>query len=240
MTLLELDRVSKSYNRGGGERVALHEVSLKIDAGELVSIWGMRRSGRSTLLRIAAGVEAPDAGMARFDGSDLAGRGGDLLGKGVGYCRRVFRPAEGRVVLDQVMSGLLARGISSSSARSCSQAALERMGVERCAALSPRELDSGEAVHVAIARVLAYRPRLLVIDEPTKGVDLLDRDSILLLLRSLADDGIAVLASAVDATCLSGADRALALGEGELRGSHEPELAPVVPLHPPAERCASA
>jgi predicted ABC-type transport system involved in lysophospholipase L1 biosynthesis ATPase subunit len=230
MTLLELERVSKSDNRGGRERIVLREMSLKLDPGELVSVWGMRRSGRSTLLRVAAGVEPPDAGVVRFAGSDLAGRGEDLLGKGVGYCRKVFRPAEGRVVLDQVMSGLLSRGSSSSSAQSCARAALERAGVERCAAFRPLELDSGEAVRVAIARVLVFRPRLLVIDEPTKGVDLLDRDNILLLLRSLADDGIAVLASAVDATCLSGADRALSLGEGELRGSQEPELAPVFTL----------
>ncbi len=230
MTLLELDRVSKSYNRRGRERVALHEVSLKLDAGELVSIWGMRRSGRSTLLRVAAGVEPPDVGIVRFDGSDLARRGEDPLGRGVGYCRRTFRPAEGQLILDQMMSGLLACGNASASARSLGRGALERAGVQQCAGLRPSELDSGEAARVAIARVLAFRPRLLVIDEPTKGVDLLDRDNILLLLRSLADDGIAVLASAVDATCLSGADRALSLGEGELRGSQEPELAPVVPL----------
>ncbi len=240
MTLLELERVSKSYNHRGRERVALREVSLKLDTSELVSIWGLRRSGRSTLLRVAAGVEAPDAGVVRFDGSDLTGHSEDLLGQGVGYCRKVFRPAEGRTVIAQAMSGLLARGSSSSSAQSSAQAALERAGVQRCAELRPLELDSGEAVRVAIARVLAFRPRLLVIDEPTKGVDLLDRDSILLLLRSLADDGIAVLASAVDATCLSGVNRALALGEGELRGSREPELAQVVPLHPPAEHRASA
>lgn len=235
MTLLELEQVSKSYNRGARERVVLRDVSLKLDAGELVAVWGLRRSGRSTLLRVAAGVEAPDAGVVRFDGSDLTRRSDDLLGKGVGYCRRAFRPAEGRTVLDQVMAGLLARGAQ--LARSRARAALERVGAEQCAALRPIELDSGEGVRVMIARVLAFQPRLVVIDEPTKGVDPLDRDPILLVLRSLADEGIAVLASAVDATCLSGVDRALALGEGELRGSREPELAPVVTL---AERRASA
>jgi ABC-type lipoprotein export system ATPase subunit len=56
MTLLEFAHVSKRYGRGSNERVALHDVSLRIDPGELVAVWGRRRSGRSTLLRIAAGT----------------------------------------------------------------------------------------------------------------------------------------------------------------------------------------
>jgi ABC-type multidrug transport system ATPase subunit len=229
MTLLELERVSKSFNRGGHERVALRDVSLKLDAGELVAVRGLRRSGRSTLLRVAAGVEMPDSGVVRLDGRDLAD-GGGTLDPGIGFCRTSFHPTEGRLVIDQVMAGLLARGVPRTLARSQARAALRRTGAEESAARTPSDLNRGEAIRVAIARVLARRPRLLVIDEPTKGVDLLDRDPILLLLRSLADDGLAVFASAVDATCLSGADRALALGEGDLRGSVAPELAAVSDL----------
>jgi ABC-type sugar transport system ATPase subunit len=69
-----------------------------------------------------------------------------------------------------------------------------------------------------------------VVDDPIRGVDLLERDAILGLLRSLADEGLAVLISATEATALAGADRALSLAAGELRGSTAPELASVVPL----------
>jgi ribose transport system ATP-binding protein len=95
-------------------------------------------------------------------------------------------------------------------------------------------LDGADAVRVAVARALARQPKLLVIDEPILGVDLLARDTILLLLRSLADEGIAVLTSTTETTGLAGADRALSLGGGELRGSSSPELASVVPLRRPA------
>jgi D-xylose transport system ATP-binding protein len=79
----------------------------------------------------------------------------------------------------------------------------------------------------------------LIIDEPTNGVELMQRDGILLLLRALANDGIAVLASAAESADLSGADRTLALSDGELRGDPEPELATVVSLHGRTRRLAT-
>ena len=230
MSLLELERASKRYGRRPGERVALREVSLRIETGELVAVWGRRRSGRSTLLRVAAGVEVPDEGVVRFAGHNLADRGASVGDGGIGYCQRSFRPGEGRLVLDQIMVRLLARGASLSSAGSRAHAALVRAGAERFAGLEPDDLDGAEAARVAIARALAGNPRLLVIDEPTKGVELLERDSILLLLRSLANEGVAVLMSTGEAPCLSGVDRALTIGDGELHGRPSSELAPVLPL----------
>lgn len=230
MTLLELDRVSKSHGRGARERVVLRDVSLELEAGELVSVWGMRRSGRSTLLRVAAGVQPPDAGVVRFQGHDLSDRGVDALGGGIAYCRAVFPRAEGRYVIDQLMTRLLTRGLSLESARPRARSALRRAGAESCAGLRPSELDGAEAARVALARGLAARPTLIVFDEPTIGVDLLLRDEILLLLRALADEGIAVLVSAGETPALSGADRALTIGDGELRGALTRRLATVLPI----------
>ena len=231
MTLLALEHVGRRYREGAHERVALRDVSLQLDAGELVAVWGMRRSGRSTLLRIAAGIEPPDSGVARFAGRDLASSGGNVLGGGIGYCRRDLGEGAGRPVLEELMVAALARGTPRSQARERAFAALERVGAERCGPLTPRELDTAETVRVTLARALALEPSLLVLDEPTAGVELLERDRILSLLRSLADEGLAVLIATGDATALSGADRALSLTAGELRGSFAaPELAPVLPL----------
>lgn len=230
MSLLELEHVSKRYGCRPGERVALRDVSLQIEPGELVAMLGRRRSGRSTLLRVAAGVEVPDEGAVRFAGHNLAERGAAVGDGGVGFCQRSFRPGEGRLVLDQIVVRLLARGASPSSAASQAHAALVRAGAEQYAGLEPCDLDGAEAVRVVIARALAGSPRLLVIDEPTKGVELLERDSILLLLRALANDGVAVLMSTGETPCLSGVDRALTIGGGELHGRQSSELAAVLPL----------
>jgi ABC-type multidrug transport system ATPase subunit len=232
MSLLELRNVGKRYGDGPRERIALRGVSLKLDGGELVAVLGMRRSGRSTLLRVAAGMETPDTGVVSFAGRDLSHCRGEELGGEIGYCRRTFHPAEGEIVLEQLIVGQLTRGVAAIQARMRARMALKRVGVEQCAATRPGDLNGAEVVRVAIARALVFRPKVLVVDEPTIGVDLVDRDTILLLLRSLANDGVAVLISTGEGTCLSGADRALALGDGELRGSLVPELASVTQLHP--------
>lgn len=230
MTLLELEHVSKSYGRGAHSRVALRDASLELDAGELVAVWGRRRSGRSTLMRLAGGVETPDAGVVRFAGEDLADRRRDVLRSRIGYCQMNRRPAEGHRVLDQITMDQLTRGIPPAAASARARTALVRTSAERCAESRPHELDAAETVLVAIARALAGQPKLLVIDEPTVGVDLLVRDTILLLLHSLAREGIGVLLSTADATALSSADRALSIEDGELHGTLSPHMAAVVPL----------
>lgn len=229
MSLLELEGVTRRYRNGAHESIVLDNVSLEIEEGELLAVWGLRRSGRSTLLRVAAGIEPPDEGVVRFRGKDVA-RHGDVLGSGIGYCRSTYGDGEARGVLDELVAGQLARGVAQPAAQSRAYAALERVDASDCAGCGLHELDGGESVRVAIARALTLGPSLLVIDEPTKGVDLLERDTILSLLRSFADEGTALLVSVGEATALSGADRALSLSDGELRGSLSPELATVVPL----------
>jgi energy-coupling factor transporter ATP-binding protein EcfA2 len=228
MALLELELVGKRYRRGS--RVALEDVSLEIHAGEMVVIWGERRSGRSTLLRIAAGIETPDTGTVRFEGDELAVRDRKGLGEGVGYCWREFRRRRGPTVLDHLVAGQLGRRVPQSAALARAWRALERVQATQCAELAAAELRADETVRVAIARALTRNPRLLVIDEPTLGVEPLDRDGILELLRSLANDGMAVFSSTGEGTGFLGADRVLALDKGRLDGNLAPDLAPVTDL----------
>jgi putative ABC transport system ATP-binding protein len=230
MSLLELRDISKYHSRGARRIEILREVSLEVDAGEFVAVWGLRRSGRSTLLAVAAGVDQPDAGRVLFAGMDLNARGATGLGNGVGYCHHLTAAPNRRKVIDNVRAGLLARGTPVPDTYSQAHRALERVGVERWGELVLGDLDAAEAVRVSIATALVLRPLLLVVDEPTKGVDLLERDKLILLLRSLADDGIAVLVSDGDGSGLSDADRTLSLAAGELHGKTTPQTGSVLPL----------
>ncbi len=236
MSLLELDHVSKRYKHGTRQRTALQDVTLELYEGELVGIWGLRGSGRSTLLRIAAGIEPPDEGSIRLNGRELSTHP-NALGEKIGYCHPALaspaalrRGASTAPVPVGLIAAQLARGVPADAARTRALQALERTGAQHCTKLSIGDLDHAEAVRVTIAQALTANPSLLVIDQPTKRVDLLQRDPILRLLRSLADEGIAILMSVEDSTGLLGANRALSLEEGQLRGPASRELAPVVAL----------
>jgi predicted ABC-type transport system involved in lysophospholipase L1 biosynthesis ATPase subunit len=165
MSLLELQAVTKRYRSGQRELNVLNGIDLQVEPGELVVVWGPRRSGRSTLLRIAAGIETPDSGSVCLEGQPLGERS---IGTGVGYVAKTLRANEEQGVLDQVAAVLLARGIGVRKAREHARTALERAGGTRCAAMGVAELRGAEALRVAIARTLALGPKVLVVDEPAE------------------------------------------------------------------------
>jgi len=229
MRLLELQHVSKRFRRGVLNVEVLRDVSLEIHPREVIAVWGPGRSGRSTLLRIAGGIEAPDGGAVRFRERQLPLGGGAVAG-GIAYCQPALRSRECQVVLEELIASQLALGVRPTTARACAVQALERVGAAHCDARRPFELNRAEEVRVAIARALLQQPSLLLIDEPTKGVVPLERERILELLRSLTQDNVAVLMTLDRGVGLFGADRPLSLAEGKLRGHVVPELAPVVEL----------
>jgi len=217
MSLLTLERVSKHYRRGRHEVTALDDVSLAIAPGELVAIWGIPRSGRTTLLRIAAGLEQPDGGAVRFRGAAFRGVCEDGLPAGIGYVQVGLGGTGRESILELVAMPLRTRGIARDVAYDRALRQLERVGAAPCAELRPRELEPTERVRVAIAQALVTGPHLLLVDDPTRHVDLLEREAVLLLVRSIADGDVAVLMTTGEAMGVSGVDRALTISGGSLR-----------------------
>lgn len=228
MSLLELEHVRKSYDRGA--RLVLNDVSLQIDAGEMVVIWGARRSGRSTLLLVAAGMEPMDSGVVRFDDRALSGHGDDLLGRAIGYFRRDFLTARGSTVVEQLVAGQLARRVPKGTAESQAWRALERVDCSRLANTGVHSLKAEEIARIGIARLLTAEPQMMILDEPALGVDPVRRDGILHLLRGLADEGVAILATTDEGPGLLGANRVLVLEKARLEGDLVPRMAAVSDL----------
>lgn len=220
MSLLALEHVCKAYRRGRRTFVALDDVSFAVGPGEYVAVWGGRRSGRTTLARVAAGFEPPDSGAVRFTGDDARQRG---FVKGTPLAAR-------QEIDDYVALPLLACGTPSREARERACEQLSRLGVGSCAGLRAGELTPAELVRVGLAQVLVARPRLVILDEPTREVDLLEREPLLTLLRRIADDGTAILTTTGDAIGVAGVDRALTISDGRLRADVTAEPAPVIPL----------
>lgn len=232
MSLLSLDGVSKRYADPRRTAIALDDVSVTVEAGEVVAVWGGRGSGRTTLLRVAAGLEQPDAGRVVFDGLDLAAGAEAATARGLAYVQPRLIGPQRQPLIDRLSVALVARGRSKGEARREAEAVLARVGAGGCAQVRVGELDAAEAVRVGIAQALLLEPKLLVVDEPTATVPLIERDGILALLRSTADAGTAVLMTAGEAIGLSGVDRALTISRGRLHANVTADRAEVIPLRP--------
>ncbi len=223
MSLLSLERVSHSFHDGRSQIVVLREVSLAVDTKEFVGIWGGRRSGKTTLLRIAAGLELPDAGSVLFDGQDIAAmppgaRATILRHRGIGLFSGETRLQRNQEVVEHVALPLLSDRLSMREARKRAMRALERVDLASCAFWLSGRLSQTERVRVGLAQALVHEPRVLLVDEPSVLLRPAEAASLFDLLRSLGrEDGRAVVVASEDVAALRGANRVLALGGGRLR-----------------------
>ncbi len=220
MGLLELVGVRKSHWRGPHEVSVLDGVDLGVEAGELVAVWGSRGSGKTTLLQVAAGLRAPDGGTVSFEGVELArmsrGELARLLLEALGWAQRAGPMDEGLQMLDYVAVPLLGcRGPR--GARRAASEALTRVGLRGCAGKEWAQLTDGERTLVSIAHALVRRPKLLVVDDPTANLDMIECEQIMGLLRSAAEEGgLGVLVTVPDMSDMLHAHRIASLSNGRL------------------------
>jgi len=220
MTLLSLAGVTKRYARGYREVEALAGVDLDVESGDFVAIWGGSRSGKTTLLRVAAGIETPDVGSVTFDGRELVTRSrrarARLLLSEIGCVWQTGRITRGLSVLDHVALPRF-KAHSHTHARHEAHDVLERVGVAQCAHARWHELSDGERTRVALAHALIRRPRLLLADEPTANLNMIEREQVLGVLRAVAEEaGVAIVMTAPDAPNLLQSHRLMSLDGGRL------------------------
>lgn len=218
--LLSLDRVCKTHWRGRHEIVALDDVSFAIEAGEFAAIFGRRASGKSTLLRIAAGLDAPDSGTVTLAGRDLfpGGRRPRLAGLpgNVGWMQRSGPLTASMRMLDYVAMPLLEQ-VPHREAQQRAVRALDRMAVGQLADAVWGTMSDAERMLTTLARATVRQPALLLADDPTAGLDTREREIVLGLLRRTAEaSGMAVLITVPEAPDLLRSHRVMSLSAGEL------------------------
>ncbi|MBH1941839.1 ATP-binding cassette domain-containing protein [Mobilitalea sibirica] len=191
--MIEANKVSLRY---ADNTLALNEVDVKINPGELVFITGPSGSGKTSLLKLLMGMEYPTAGTLKVLGQPMKkGRSGKIsrIRRKIGPVFQEFKLIEGRTALENVYIGMRFLGMSPRKMKEYATTALDRVGLAH-KKLSPVEkLSWGEAQRVAIARAVARKPHLILADEPTGNLDHDNAVKILELLKSFRSDQTAVI-----------------------------------------------
>ncbi|MGH2911710.1 MAG: ATP-binding cassette domain-containing protein [Solirubrobacteraceae bacterium] len=222
MSLFSFEHVTKRYTDGHRVRTVLEDVSFEIDAGDFVGLWGMRRSGKSTLLRVAASIELPDDGQIFFDGQELTKLSGEqraevMRANGIGFVSSDWRPVLSQKVIDYISAALLADKLSLKEARPIVREYLDRMGVLNCTHTLTDQLSIYDSMRVGLAHALVRKPRLLFVDEPAVVPSPSERQEFYELLMSLGkDSSLAVLIASEDLGAVSKARRMMTIGSGSL------------------------
>ncbi len=230
--MLELEDVVKHYHGAGAEVRAVDGLTLRVQAGEMVAVHGPSGSGKTTLLLLIAALLRPDSGSIRYDGCDLAcfseRQTSAYQLRDVGFIYQRFRLMPRVSALENAARKLLLGGVRMREAQERAEPWLQRVGLGDRIGHTPSQMSVGECQRVAIARVLACEPRLILADEPTGNLDSARGREIVQLLRAIARErGAAVLLVTHDLAALEIADRSYALRDGRLVGSdaalREPE-----------------
>jgi len=193
--VLELDGVTKVYP-SHPPVTALRDVSLRIEAGELVGIVGPSGSGKTTLLHLMGTLDRPSAGRVWLTGRDVAAlpdRQVSALRAGrIGFVFQQFFLAEHETVLENVAGGLLYTGRRPAERRERAREALRLVGLDRPDA-RPTQLSGGQRQRVAIARALVGEPAIVLADEPTGNLDSATGAAVLELIVDLNRRGTTIV-----------------------------------------------
>lgn len=220
---IKLDNVSYTYAPGTPHEIrALRNVDLDIEDGEFVGVMGTTGSGKSTLIQLIAGLIAPTEGKILLDGEDINAKkyDRDVLHRRIGL---VFQYPEYQLfettVERDVAFGLRHQGLTKEETASAVRTALETVGFDydEVRDKSPLSFSGGEKRRIAIAGVLAPKPRVLILDEPIAGLDPLSRQDFLTMVDGLNAQGVTVIMISHNADALSEhAGRIIVLRDGAL------------------------
>lgn len=193
---------------------ALRGVTLAADRGEIVAVMGRNGAGKSTLLSTLVGLHTPTSGTVSVGGAAPATLRGRELVSRIGRARRSRPPA---LVADRVGEECTAADRDGGAVPGTARALLDRLAPGVDDATHPRDLSEGQRLALALAVVLASEPPVLLLDEPTRGLDYSAKKRLVATLRDLAADGHCVVLATHDVELAAEvATRVVVLAEGEV------------------------
>jgi ABC-type ATPase involved in cell division len=225
MSMLAFRQVSKRFPDGVREIAVLDRVSFEVEVGETVGLLASRRAGKTTLLKLAAGLMAPDEGKVLWDDLDLAEMGHDGSAHvrrrgGIAFARGDWRPSRSTSVLQHVTVPLYSGQLNTLEAKSRALHALELVEASHLGHRDTSELGLSERLTVELARAVAREPRLLLVDEPAVFRQQEDARAFNELLRSLPERaGCALLIASEDVSVLRGCKPMMSLAGGHVNST---------------------
>jgi putative ABC transport system ATP-binding protein len=221
--MVEVSGLTRTYGSGPGTVHALRDVSFDVAPGEMVAVVGRSGSGKTTLLNMVGGLDRPDSGTVRVDGTEVTAlddAGLSLLRREtVAYIFQTFGLLPPLTAAENVGVPLRLRHAPVPEREERVALLLDLVGLRDHAEQRPAELSGGQQQRVAIARALAGAPRLLVADEPTGQLDAETGLSIMALLRGVVEsEGLTAIVATHDPVMMSLADRVLTIADGRVEG----------------------
>jgi ABC-type lipoprotein export system ATPase subunit len=202
---------------GRAARRVLDNVSLDVDAGEVVAVLGRSGSGKSTLLHLLGALDRPDAGRIVLAGNELTAGHARTLARTrlrhVGFVFQSFHLIDELSGAENVLLRTRLPGAAGGGERR-GRALIEELGLSEIADRRPHELSGGEQQRFAIARALVNDPELVLADEPTGNLDQENGAAVLALLRGMNERAVVLVTHEPEAAAI--ADRVLHLGDGRL------------------------
>jgi branched-chain amino acid transport system ATP-binding protein len=216
MALLEIENLSKSF----GGVMAVHHVNFVLKQGEILGLIGPNGAGKSTIFNLICGVDKPDSGTVKFNGQNITAMAPyKICQKGIARTFQLVRPFNQLSPLDNVMVG---RNYGSAPARRMALARAESEKILALTGLANKKVKTAAMLglvdrkRLEIARALATRPKLLLLDEMMAGLNLSEMDAAIDLVKNIRDSGVSlIVVEHVMKVILSISDRVVVLKTGE-------------------------
>jgi putative ABC transport system ATP-binding protein len=218
--MIELDKVSRTFQVGDQEVLALREVSLSIAAGEYIAIMGPSGSGKSTLLNLLGLLDRPSDGRYSLDGRDVTGlneaEAARVRREKIGFVFQSFHLVPRLTAAANVALPLVLAGVAPAERKRRVAQLLDDVGLSARADHLPSQLSGGQLQRVAIARAMSMHPALLLADEPTGNLDRATGREVMGVLEGLNQRGAALIVITHDQEVGARARRRISMEDGRV------------------------
>ena len=219
--IIELKRLSKSYQEGNKRRLVLNELDLSVAEGQMYVLLGRSGSGKSTMLNLLSGIDQPDTGQVIIAGTDISKMNEKDRTKyrrdNIGFVFQSFNLISTLTAFENVVLPLSLKGDDPAESEQKAQFFLDQVDLGDRGGSYPDRLSGGEQQRVAIARALAHEPKFILADEPTGNLDYKTGSMVLKMLGDLVrENGRTMIIATHDREMGQIADQVLELREGSL------------------------